>query len=126
MNIAANYDGFQKSLLHHLVTEIMVPPPPSPAEAHGFSPAQADAINPGTASTVGMTTYHATFVDDKLMAETTNRIQLFIQYSSDSSYPLFGHPQRGILTHFLAEDKFAIATAWPMDQLGLDTDTHNM
>ena len=125
-DIAANYNGLQEAPPHHLVIKITVLPPLSAAEAHDFLLAQADAINPDTSSTAGTPMYHATFVDDNLMAEITNRIQLFIQRSSDSSYLLFSHLQRDILTPCLAEENFIITTLWCMNQLGLDTNTRNM
>ena len=94
--------------------------------AYEFSPAQADAINPGTASTDETPTLHATFVDNNIMANITDRIQLSIQRSSDSSYLLFGYPQRSILTPCLAEEKSLIAAAWCMDQISIDTETCNI
>ena len=123
-DIAANYEGLQEAPLHHLVRKINIPENPSGKVAATFSPAEADAINPGTTATTP--THHATFVDDNLMAEIQARIRLSIQRSSDSCYMMFGHPERGILTPSLSEEKFVASAAWRMDQLGLDIDTRRM
>ena len=125
-DIAANYSGLKVSPLHHLVSRISIPEGARGQPAVTFASAAPDAINLGTPSSPDTPTHHSTFVDDNLMGEVQQRIRTSIQRSTDSCYLLFGHPQHGILTPSLSEDKFVAAAAWRMEQLGLDVDTRAM
>ena len=124
-HLAAVSPSLPSSPLLPLVRRISIPAAPSRAVTRTFAQAQADAVNPGTASTALVPTHHATFVDDNLMAEVHHRIQLSIQRSSASCYLLFGHPRKD-LTPSLSEEKFVPSASHTMEQLGLDIDTRSM
>ena len=91
-------------------------PPPGAADQYSNPPIEvlgatfteeANVINPGATSDPITHTHHATFVDSNLMPEIQVRIHLSIQWISDSSYLLFGHPEWGVLTPSLSREKLS-------------------
>jgi len=125
-DITANYLGLKEAPFHHLVRQILIPPSPSADVAANFAQAQTRTINIGTYTTASSSTHHFMFVDDNLMAEMDRLMQCSIQHSYDSCYLLFDHPQHGIFTPNLSEDKFVPEAAWGMGQLGLHVETRQI
>ena len=112
--------------VHPLVDRITIPDPPTQATGTPYALAVADALNPGTGTSVSALTHHSTFVDDNMMAEYHDRIRLSIQRSTDSCYLMFGHPEPSLRIPSLSEEKFVQSAAHRMEQLGLDVDTRRM
>ena len=126
VDIGSNYSGLKESPLHQLVSRIIVPEAPSDTTTATFAPIVPDALNPGTASSEDTTTHHSKLIEDNLMGEVRLRICISIQRSTDYYYLMFRYPQRGIITSSLSKDKFVLATALCMEQLGIGVDIWSM